>query len=493
MMMKRIAGIARCVVFLVILACVLGKINDILEPNYNFTNADWPSNSTYDGFYEMKENSIDVLFLGSSVAANSFSPLQIYKDYQIRSYNLGSEQQSPFLSYFWLKEALRYQKPQAVVIDLRFCVNMNAASPINTLEGLTRKCLDAMHFSPVKVEAVRTLCKLDPAHSEMSYYLTNLRYHDRWKSLEKSDFNWNEYNKYHLMGHALSRDIYTGEYYTFDSKDSESVSNEFHQLSMEYMDKIALLCKENGIELILVNVLGNVMDDGIHNGYTALAERHGIDYYNFSETGLHNALAVKHPEESVFGHASPKGAVKMSQYMGGLLADVYGVEGIKDEQWEEKLSFYENALKMHELPSIDDLESYLAMIPDDDCTVFMAVKEDASAQMPEGAKAQLKRLGLNTEWNEDMYRQPYMAILSPHGNIEGAMGYQAHSSRFEGGRYDVQSIGYQEGNAASILINGKEYSLKSRGLNIVVYSHYQDKVIDSVNFDTHVGVDAVRH
>jgi len=89
--------------------------------------------------------------------------------------------------------------------------------------------------------------------------------------------------------------------------------------------------------------------------------------------------------------------------------------------------------------------------------------------------------------------EPDIAVLSPDRKIEGAMGYQSYTSRFEGGRYDVQSIGYQEGNAASILINGKEYSMKSRGLNIVVYSHYQDKVIDSVNFDTHVGADAVRY
>ena len=493
MMMKRIAGIARCVVFLVILALVLSTVNGVLLPKYNFTNANWPSGTTFSSFYEMEKDSVDVLFLGSSVVMNAFSPLQIYKDHQIRSFNLGSEQQSPFLSYFWLKEALRYQTPKVVVMDTRFCFTYHAASPINTLEGMTRKCLDPMRLSPVKMEAVRTLCELDPAHSEMSYYLTNLRYHDRWKSLEKSDFEHGKFADFSLMGYTLGIDDYIQSYQTFDPVDAEAAFDDAHQLSMEYLDKIAVLCRENGIEMVLVNLLGNEMNDGIHNGYTAFAQKHGIDYYNFNETGLHDAVGAKFPEESFYRHATPKGAVKMSQYMGGLLADVYGVEGVRDEQWEKQVSFYENVLKMHELPYIDDLESYLAMIPDDDCTVFMAVKEDASAQMPEGAKEQLKRLGLNTQWNEDMYRQPYIAVLSPDRKIEGAMGYQSYTSRFEGGRYDVQSIGYQEGNAASILINGKEYSLKSRGLNIVVYSHYQDKVIDSVNFDTHVGADAVRY
>ena len=80
-----------------------------------------------------------------------------------------------------------------------------------------------------------------------------------------------------------------------------------------------------------------------------------------------------------------------------------------------------------------------------------------------------------------------MAILSEGRVIEGAGGYQSYSSRFEGGRYDVLSIGYQDGNVASVKINGEECSVNRRGLNIVVYSHYQDKVIDSVSFDPREG------
>lgn len=493
MMMKRIAGIARCVVFLVILALVLSMINGILLPKYNFFNAYWPTSPTYSQFYRMEKNSIDVLFMGSSVTMNYFSPLQIYKDFGIRSFNLGGEQQSPFLSYYWLKEALRYQKPQAVVMDVRFCFPYHSECAINTSEGLTRKAIDPMRFSYVKMELIHKLCELDNNHDEMSYYLTNLRYHDRWKMLEKSDFYQGEFMHSKMMGYTLGTDTHGEIYWTFDPKDSNAVFEGFHTLSMEYLEKMAVLCKENDIELILVSAVGNEMNDGIHNAFNAFAEKHGIMFYNFSETRIHDAIGAKFPEESILRHATPKGAIKISQFMGNLLSKRHGIKGVKDDQWEKNIPFYENVLKMHELPYIDDLESYLAMIPDDDCTVFMAVKEDASAQMPEGAKEQLKRLGLNTQWNEDMYRQPYIAVLSPDRKIEGAMGYQSYTSRFEGGRYDVQSIGYQEGNAASILINGKEYSMKSRGLNIVVYSHYQDKVIDSVNFDTHVGADAVRY
>ncbi len=481
--MKKIADLVRCVVFLVILVSALWIINQILRPEYDFSNAYWPSSTTYKRFYEMEKESIDVLFLGSSVMMNVFSPLQIYKDYNIRSFNLGSEQQSPFLSYYWLKEALRFQKPKIVVMDARFCFPYHPEHPINTTEGLIRKCIDPMRLSSVKMEAVHELCRIDPQHVELSYYLTNLRYHDRWKALEKNDFYWDERTSSKLMGYTLGTDTHGETYQTFDPKNPDEVFDGFHALSVEYMDKMAVLCAQNGIEMILVSLVGNEMNDGIHNAYAAFAQRHGIDYYNFSETSLHDAIGAKFPEESILRHATPKGAIKMSQYMGRLLHETYGIEGVRDEQWEDNLSFYENVLKMHELPSIYDLETYLSSLPKGDCTIFMTVKDDAYTGMPEGAKMALKELGLYTEWNADMYRQPYMAILSEAGVVEGAGGYQSKSGRFEGGRYDVLSIGYQDGNVASVKINGEEHCMNKRGLNIVVYSHYQDKVIDSVNFD----------
>ena len=143
-MRKYLSNGIRTIAFLMILLSILYCINQVLMPKYILKNSTWPTTSSYNQFYEMEENSIDVLFLGSSVAVNAFSPQEIYNDYGIRSYNLGSEQQSIFLSYFWLKEALRFQSPEVVVLDTKFLFELHPESIINTTEGLTRKCLDPM-------------------------------------------------------------------------------------------------------------------------------------------------------------------------------------------------------------------------------------------------------------------------------------------------------------------------------------------------------------
>ena len=50
----------------------------------------------------------------------------------------------------------------------------------------------------------------------------------------------------------------------------------------------------------------------------------------------------------------------------------------------------------------------------------------------------------------------------------------------------VKSKPFRSGNESSIVINGKDYSVNDRGLNIVIFDLSNNILIDSVSFDTHV-------
>lgn len=83
--MRHIKNIIRCAVFLSILVGSLLMINQVLAPKFILKNSIWPTTSSYRQFYKMERESIDVLFLGSSVAVNAFIPQEIYNEYGIRS------------------------------------------------------------------------------------------------------------------------------------------------------------------------------------------------------------------------------------------------------------------------------------------------------------------------------------------------------------------------------------------------------------------------
>ena len=97
-----------------------------------------PTTLSYLNFYEMEEDTIDVLFMGSSLAATSYIPQELYDRYGITSYNLASEKQSPVISYYWLKEALRYQSPKVLILDCYYLFRIAIPSsirPKSALEG----------------------------------------------------------------------------------------------------------------------------------------------------------------------------------------------------------------------------------------------------------------------------------------------------------------------------------------------------------------------
>ena len=142
-----------------IIAAVL--TGELFKPKFLNDNY-WPLDVTYQSFYEMEKDSVDVIFLGSSHAISAFSPQMLYDGCGIRSFNLGSEEQSLLVSYYWLKEALRFQKPQAVVLDTVVCFPF-METPYNCNEASIRKAIDPMKWSPVKFAAVRDIGRLDPA------------------------------------------------------------------------------------------------------------------------------------------------------------------------------------------------------------------------------------------------------------------------------------------------------------------------------------------
>lgn len=356
--MKLSLKYVRYAVFLVILIFSLIVINKILEPKYTLHNSSWPTTSTYNQFYRMDRDTIDVLFFGSSVAASTFIPQVFYDEYGITSYNLGSEQQSIFLSYYWLKEALRFQSPKVVVLDLEFMENYHPESPINTKETITRKSIDPMKWSGVKLQAVHNICDLDSSQSELSYFLTNIRFHSRWKEINHWDIDDSMSRYAPLKGYAPIAEKGPEEYEPFIPNDTDEI-HEFQSLMEEYLDKFVVLCYENDIQLMVVNLPGATMDDAINHTHEAYAEENGIDYVNLCTPEHIEGIDAMLPEENIVYHENIWGAVKTSRYIGKLLKEKYELEPVTDYQYEETRQFFNEILDSFNLLLIKDAEEYL--------------------------------------------------------------------------------------------------------------------------------------
>ena len=118
-MRNRFFAVLRPVLFILLLLSSIHLVNKLVVAKYELDNTE-PHTETFKGFYNMQRNTVDVLILGTSHAASAFNPQDFYDCAGVCSYNLSSSAQALYNSYFWLREALNYQHPKAVILDCNY-------------------------------------------------------------------------------------------------------------------------------------------------------------------------------------------------------------------------------------------------------------------------------------------------------------------------------------------------------------------------------------
>lgn len=332
---SRIKYLIKGLLFVVIFGICFKFVNILLTPKYFYTN-EWPTTATYAGFYQMDRNTVDVIFLGSSHAVSAFSPQQLYDEYNITSYNLGCEQQNMLTSYFWLKEALRFQTPKVVVLDTYLLFEQQGVGPLNSIEGCTRKAFDFMKWSPVKIAAINKICEIDTSQNKLSYYFPNIRYHTRWDKLEEEDYNsLKMFTKYELKGY--SRILEESGINTYSPFEVEEDGAKVEMLStMEQgLIEIIELCEDKGIELVLVKTPCIYESPEKYYATNEIANNYDIPFYDFNVKMLYNDLNFEFAKDTLDeGHANENGAIKLTSYIGKVLVDEYDLTQHVDMQWE---------------------------------------------------------------------------------------------------------------------------------------------------------------
>ena len=140
----------------------------------------------------------------------------------------------------------------------------------------------------------------------------------------------------------------------------------------------------------------------------------------------------------------------------------------------------------HPITRTVNTAAYLATLKKmTDCSLLFAVKDDAGKRMTADILAGLQALGLKEDLT-GQYRASYCAVISG-GEIEEELDskpLKMNGKLADGTKYRLMSAGFDTGNRVSIRIDNEEYAADYRGLNIVVYDHATQTVIDALSIDT---------
>ncbi len=495
MVKSKIKITIKLVLFVIVICTCVSMVNEWMKPKYYYTE-DWPSTNTYMDFYKLERNTVDVLFFGSSHAVSSFNPQVIYDDYGITSYNLGSEQQSLLVTYFWLREALKYQSPKAIVLDTYTFHKYRDAyiyNNMNCSEESVRKAMDSMRFSPLKVEASMAIEKVDPTHIGLSFLLLNIRYHSRWTSLGENDYTENEMiNHGGIKGFSALNGTEPGKKeVTFKDSDLSTAEAEpMVEIADEYLDKIVELCKKEGIELILVNI---PCGESINRYKTTkeFADKNNLPYYDLNEEKLYNDIGYN-AEKYRYGHPNYLGAEVISRFIGELLLDDYNIPTRKDKSYDQSRINYENRIDNIKLIETVDVNKYLEELNNSRYSVFALVPANIGDYIDDEFLKRWNALGFTNDIKQAKDGTHYCAVKSDGKTMEKCVSEDLDfSGSIRNGvvqyRFTIDTKKMtQKGHKYSMVVNGTECGNTKAGLDIVVYDNEYKKIIDKVNIDTTV-------
>lgn len=289
-------------------------------------------------YYEAPKDH-DVIFLGDCEVYENFSPQVLWDSFGINSYIRGSAQQLVSQSYYVLEDTFRYEKPDVVVFSV-------LAVPYNEppRESYNRMTLDGLRWSKSKIDAIRA--SMTEEEQFLDYVFPLLRYHSRITELTGEDFQY-----------LFHRDkvSHNGYYMRVDARPAENVPEgrplgdyTIDAGQMEWLEKIRLLCEQNGVELVLIKApsLYPYWYDQWEEQIADYAEDHGLLYVNL--LALHTAAGLDYQTDTYDGglHLNLAGAEKLSRYFGEILQDKCGLKDRRGEmdlveRWLENEKWYQ--------------------------------------------------------------------------------------------------------------------------------------------------------
>ncbi len=300
------------------------------------------------GEYYDEAGGHDVIFVGDCEVYESFIPAVMWEEHGISSYIRGSAQQLVWQSYYLLEETFRYEQPKAVVFNV---LALKYGKPQS--EAFNRMTLDGMRWSSSKASAIRA--SMTEEESFLEYLFPLLRFHSRITDLTAEDFRY-IFNSPTVSqcGYLMQTDVIPMEEETAEGRPLSDYT--LPRSAMEYLEKMRLLCEENGTELILIkaptNSWGYWWYEEWEEQIVSYAEEKDLTYYNFISLCEEIGIDWRSDTYDAGVHLNVYGAEKMSRYFGELLSREHGITDHRSDasvsgKWDTRVrSYYEQKSKL---------------------------------------------------------------------------------------------------------------------------------------------------
>lgn len=195
--------------------------------------------SIWDLYLQEEPDTIDVLYLGSSIVYCDVIPALVWEETGLTSYVMAGPEQTIPITYYYLLEACKTQSPQAVVLELNGLF-------FSQYENYSKVNISYMPWSMNRILA--TLYGVEP-EERLGSFFPIYNYHDRIYSVMSEEIKQrlspeaDPHAGYTLLLTASEQTEYTDRAYLTDT--------DTYRENLGYLQKMAAFCAGEGIELVV--------------------------------------------------------------------------------------------------------------------------------------------------------------------------------------------------------------------------------------------------
>lgn len=395
-----------------------------------------------EGFYQLQDNSIDVLLMGTSHTYYGFNPAVLWKNTGLNSYIFAGQCQPMEITYHYLKEALKTQSPKLVVLDI-FSLSEDSNKCQTT--GTYRVNIRDMKFSINKVQAYQSMKNTNLFEEVFDVSI----YHERISDLNSEDINaiFNPVNDLNF-GYTLAypndiewdRDIVNTE----EKKEIESSR-------LDALMKIIKLCKEEEIELLLVKTPYYISENDatIYNTARQIAKENKVKFIDYNK--IFKDIDFTFDLDGDSWHANAQGATKITNYLSNFIEENYNIQSTTDVYDQGYKNLYAKT-EYAVITRIDDYFKLEKFVENYDVTIMIQQNTFDFSKFTKEEKEILMQFGLDLSMDKQLlYKNKETTNVAQNGEINLEIANHSYRLDIEGNLY-VDNKWYFKGDSGCTLI-----------------------------------------
>ena len=427
---------------------------------------------TMQDFYAQPDGTVDVLLVGNSHAGINIDTATLWDNCGIAAYDLWGGVQPLWNSYHYIVEALKYQTPRLIVLEV-----MASTSDYEYSEEQNQiKNTAGMRLSKNKLEAVRASA---PEDRQLNLLLGFPLYHGRFDELTMEDFQHFPWSKglENFKGSVLR---YGTGSYEFESAEGISDTAPVMDKELEYLNKIIELCREENVPLMLLKTpsLEREQTQPILNTVAAIAEDNDLAFVNMNL--MDDELGITADDWSLDRHMNASGARKVSAWLAEYVQREYGIPDRRGDAAYASWDINAHNVNNVYLAAVTDSADYFDELRRNGRALLVIKNSPWESEAMTALEAELESVGVQRAvYDESANNAILIADTVTGENIPAQTEGESMSFALGGGTLRV-NFEYQD-----VYLNDKKLTYYGGSeITLIVYDTLTGEVVDTVGFNT---------